>query len=611
MLLELSIRDFAIIDELRVAFEPGFNALTGETGAGKSILIDALGAVLGDRVGSDVVRTGARLARIEATFDVSALVDRPDVSAALDELGVEVDDGVVILAREVTAAGRSSARINGRAVTAGMLGRLGAHFVDIHGQSEHLTLLRPAAHLEILDRYAGLEDQRDELGRIVGELRGLQSRIGAIQAGARERAQRIDLLRFQVAEIEGAALRTGEEEELLRERTVLANSERLAAMSDEAHALLAGGDDAFESASVPAVAAIRQTRGLLIDLAEIDRSLEELGVRAEEALDALEDIAAEIRSYRDRIEADPARLEAVEERLDLIKDLKRKYGSTIDEVLAHGDRATRELEEMTGGEAGVEGLRERERELLADVGRRASALSARRCEAGERLARAVEQTIAELNMGRARFVASIEQSDDPEGVPFVGSNGEQRRVAVDATGVDRVEFQIAPNAGEALKPLGRIASGGEMARLMLALKSILSAADATPTLIFDEVDVGVGGRSGQVVGEKLSGLAADHQVLVISHLPQIAAFADAHFRIRKGERDGRVVSVVDPLDDAGRVEELAEMLDGLPVTNASRANAVEMLDRVRTWRAARADGAPLAGDGGKIVERERRADGSA
>jgi DNA repair protein RecN (Recombination protein N) len=262
-------------------------------------------------------------------------------------------------------------------------------------------------------------------------------------------------------------------------------------------------------------------------------------------------------------------------------------------VIRFGEDAARELDTLTGGGADVETLRARESELLAEIGQRASELSTARREAAELLAREVETAIAELNMGRARFAVDITQTDSPDGVPFRDADGEQRTVAVDQTGADRVEFLIAPNAGEALKPLGRIASGGETARLMLALKSILSAADATQTLIFDEVDVGVGGRSAQVVGEKLWRLSDGHQVLVITHLPQIAAFAEAHFRIAKGERGGRVVSQVEAVDLDERIEELAEMLDGLPVTETSRRNAREMLDRVAAWKAAR-DGAPVA-----------------
>jgi DNA repair protein RecN (Recombination protein N) len=301
MLLELSIRDFAIIDELRVGFEPGFNALTGETGAGKSILIDALGAVLGERVGGDVVRTGAKLARIEATFDVAALADRPDVAAALEELGIEPDDGLLILNREVQAGGRSSARINGRAATAGMLTRIGAHLVDIHGQSDHLSLLRPAEHLEILDRYAGLLPARQELAALVGDLRDVRARIADILGNARAREQRADLLRFQADEIAGANLRPGEEEDLLAERSVLANAERLALDAAGAHALIAGEDEVAEGAPLPALLALRQAGGLLADIAGIDETARPLAERLDELVYLLEDVAAETRAYRDRI----------------------------------------------------------------------------------------------------------------------------------------------------------------------------------------------------------------------------------------------------------------------------------------------------------------------
>jgi DNA repair protein RecN (Recombination protein N) len=593
MLLELSIRDFAIIDELRVAFEPGFNALTGETGAGKSILIDALGAVLGERVGADVVRTGAKGARIEATFELPAPEERPDLAAAMDEFGVDADEGVLILNREVQATGRSSARVNGRAATAGALARLGALLVDIHGQSDHLSLLRPGEHLALLDRYAGLQAERAALAEQVEQLRAVRSRIADVVGNARERAQRADLLRFQVDEIAAAGLAAGEEEELLAERSVLANAERLAGEAASAYALLAGDDDAAgDGLALPAVAALRQAATHLAEVAAVDEAMRPVAERLEELVYLGEDVATETRAYRDRIEADPARLATVEDRLADLKALKRKYGATIEEVIRFGEEAAAELEEMTGGEADVEALRAREETLLAEIGRRASALSAARTEAGERLARAVEAAIAELNMGRARFAVDVRQQPDDDGVPWRGPEGEERRVAVDASGADRVEFLIAPNSGEALKPLGRVASGGETARLMLALKSILSAADATPTLVFDEVDVGVGGRSGQVVGEKLWRLADKHQVLVITHLPQIAAFAEAHFRIAKGENDGRVVSRVETIEDEQRVDELAAMLDGLPVTEAARGSAREMMERVEGWKAAARSGAP-------------------
>ena len=592
MLLELAVRDFAIIDEVRIAFVPGLNALTGETGAGKSIMIDALGAVLGERVGSDVVRTGAKRAQIEATFDVSA-DPRTEFAAMLAEVGVEPEDGLLILRREIQASGRSLARVNGQMATAGTLARIGAALVDIHGQSDHLSLLRPAAQLEVLDRYAGTTRDRHELAELVGESRALRARIAEIVENAREREQRADLLRFQVNEISAAALAVGEDDSLAAQRLVLANAERLAADAGAAHDLLAGHET--DDGTLPAVEALRKAAQFAADIAAVDESAAVVSERLNDALFLVQDVTADLRDYRDRVEADPVRLAAIEDRLDELRRLQRKYGATIPEVTAFGERAARELEELTGGDADVEHLRERVALLEREIGARASALSRRRADAGLRLARAVEATIAEMNMGRSRFVVRVAQREDPDGVPAADAHGTTRTVAVDASGADEVVFLIAPNAGEALKPLARVASGGETARLMLALKSILSEADETPTLVFDEVDVGVGGRSGQVVGEKLWGLAHAHQVLVISHLAQIAAFADQHLRIAKGEAAGRVVSRVEPVTGDERLWELAAMLDGQPPTPASLRNAEAMAERVEQWKRGHAPKAGAVG----------------
>ncbi|MGH2533789.1 MAG: DNA repair protein RecN [Thermomicrobiales bacterium] len=582
MLVELSITDFAIIDELRIPFEPGLNALTGETGAGKSIIIDALGAVLGERVGADVVRSGAKGARIEATFDVGALAMRLDFGGICAELGIEPEEEILILNREVAVSGRSTARINGRATTASALARVGALLVDIHGQSDHLSLLRPSEHLDILDRYAGLGDERAAFAAIVRELHGVRDRIARVEGSARERAQRADLLAFQVNEIIEANPRVDEEEELLLERTVLANAERLATDAARAYKLLAEDDEAMGIAvAVAALSGLRQVSGDVAGIAAVDESMTDFASRFAEQVYLLEDFAHELRAYRDRIEADPARLEAVEERLDLLKTLKRKYGASIEEVIAYGERAGVELESLTGGESNVETLREREAELIDVAAEWAHQLSEARRDAAARLANETERSITELNMGRARFEVAITDAEDARGLPVRDGNG--RRVAFDEHGIDRVEFLLAPNAGEFLKPLARVASGGEMARLMLALKSILSVGDATPTLVFDEVDVGVGGRSGQVVGEKLWSLTGGHQVIVITHLAQIAAFASTHFRITKGERDGRVTTNVDVVSERARVDEIAAMLDGLPVTAAAQANAEALIERVATW----------------------------
>ena len=594
MLVELSIRDFAIIERLRVTFGPGFNALTGETGAGKSIIIDALGAILGERTGAEFVRAGAPSARVEGVFEVEGS-SATALRATLAEFGLSDDDAApdepLILSREITASGRSTARVNGRTITAGTLAKLGERLVDIHGQSDHLTLLRPANHIDMLDRYAGLTAEREELTAVVAELRGVRDRLASLDRDERELARRVDLLRFQADEIAAAKLRPDEEDELLAERRILASAGRLTDLAGLAYRKLSGAGDDFSGAKAPRAALdlLRQVNTALNELVTLDPTMEETRVAVEEQVYLLEDAAATIRDYRERIEGDPRRLEEIEERLTLIKDLQRKYGATLAEVIAFGAEAETELAGIAQGEARAEELRAREDELLTQIGKRAVALSAGRRAAGERLSAAVEAAIRELNMGRARFATQILQQDDPQGAPVRDAEGE-RHLWFDSHGVDRVEFLLAANAGEPLRPLARVASGGETARLMLALKSILSEVDTTPTLVFDEVDVGVGGRSGQVVGEKLWGLtagASHHQVLCISHLPQIAAFADSHFKISKQQTDDRTISNVQQIADEERVDEIAAMLDGVPLTEASRNNARVMLERVETWKAGR------------------------
>ena len=598
MLLEINIRDFAIIDRLRVDFGPGFNALTGETGAGKSIVVDALGAILGERTGAEFVRAGAASARVEGIFEVTG-PGAPALRALLQEFGLtdlgadEPRDEPLILSREITAAGRSTARVNGRTVTASTLAKLGERLVDIHGQSDHLTLLRPANHIDLLDRYAGLAAEREALSVVVAELREVRERLASLDHDERELARRIDLLGFQAEEITAANLRPDEEEALLGERRVLGSAERLTELAELTYRKLNGAStDDFAGGKAPRAALdlLRQANAALLELVRLDPAMQETQTAVEGQLYLLEDAAATIRDYRERVEADPRRLEEIEERLTLLKDLKRKYGATLEEVIAFGEQAGGELAQIGQREERAEELREREITLRDAIGARAERLSAQRRAAGERLGEAVIQSIAELNMGRARFAVQIDRADDPRGVPVADAEGDTRLLAFDDHGIDRVEFLLAANAGEPLRPLARVASGGETARLMLALKSILSEVDTTPTLVFDEVDVGVGGRSGQVVGEKLWGLTAGgqrHQVLCISHLPQIAAFADSHFKIAKRQLDDRTVSSVARIDNEERVDEIAAMLDGTPLTDASRANARVMLARTESWKAQR------------------------
>jgi len=577
MLVELAIRNFAIIEAVQIPFGPGLNVLSGETGAGKSILIDALGAVLGDRVSTDLVRTGAASASIDATFDLTCVPDRAALSRVLEELEIDDSDGQLILSREIHAGGRSSARLNGRPTTVSILAQIGSLLVDIHGQSDHLSLLKPAAQLQLLDRFAQSIPLREEFGRKLDDLRATQAALEQSRSGARERMQRVDLLRYQIEEINRAGLQRREEDELVADRARLANADRLAHEAATAYAALAGSDDLDLIGG--AIPSFRQSASIFESIAAIDPATKSIAERATELLYLAEDLATDVRSYRDAIDADPARLAAVEERLAEIRQLQRKYGSSIADILDHGRAAEDELERLTGSEVDTETLAAREEALSREVGELAAALSEKRAAVAESLAADVERSIARLNMGAAEFAVSLDRVEDARGVPIQSRDGTVKRFLVDASGMDRVTFLIAPNPGEALKPLSKIASGGETARLMLAMKSILSEADQTPALVFDEIDVGVGGRSGQVVGETLWSLTKNHQVVVITHLPQIAAYGDIHFQIAKIERDGRVVSTINALDNSTRQHELAAMLDGTPVTESSLQSAAEMLER--------------------------------
>jgi DNA repair protein RecN (Recombination protein N) len=561
MLLDLDIRNFAIMDELRIRFGAGLNALTGETGAGKSIIIDALGAVLGERTSADMVRTGAKTAYVDARFELDGLASARGIAELLDEHGVDAGDGELILSREIQAGGRSTARINGRTVTAALLGTLGQLLVDIHGQSDHLSLLRPAAQLAILDRYGELDADRSKIADVVREWRTVNSRLQAVDSGARERAQRLDLLRFQTEEIAAAMLRPGEEEDLERERSRLANAERLAQLIASTAGLI-GGDEVSETSAADGLRSATRSLG---DAAGLGASLQQLAERLVEATVLVEEIALDLRDYLGEIEANPERLDIVQERLELIKQLKRKYGGTVEEILAYAEEAQRELEALGGSDHDNVALRERAADLESRILVATEKLSAARSSAAKQLSREASLAASELNLGSMMFEIEVR--------PRTGST------QFDETGADIVEFMFAPNSGEVSKSLARVASGGETAHMMLALKSVLADSDHTPTLVFDEVDVGIGGRSGQMVGQKLQKLATGHQVIVITHLPQIAAVAEHHFKIRKDASTGRTTSRVVLLEAADRVDEIASMIDGEPPSATSRKAALEMLER--------------------------------
>lgn len=554
MLAELVITDFAIIDELRLRVAPGFNVLTGETGAGKSIIIDAVGALMGGRVETQMVRTGAQRAIVEGMFYLNETAH-----AALDPILKENDlfdddeSDMLLLSREIRANGRSTARANGRVVTAGLLKSIGEHLVDIHGQSEHLSLLRPKEHINLLDRYAETWEQRQQFASVVAQQRSVRKELDSLLRSEAELARRADLLKFQVEEIGDARLKEGEEEELTAERARLANAETLASLAGEAYAALYEGVDETPAA----LDALARAHKAIAGLAKIDPKLAELLATIESVNAQIDDLAREISHYRDGIEYSPKRLEFVEERLDLIKRLKRKYAPTgsIDDVLAFAQKAADELDRIEHSGERIEELREEEDRLLRELGTLGKQLSEARRRAADRLAASVESELNDLRMSGARFAVDIKWEPSVDGA-FV----DEDRFAFDATGLDKIEFLIAPNIGEGLKPLVKIASGGETSRLMLALKTVLSRADQTPTLIFDEIDQGIGGRVGTTVGQKLWGLSGNHQVMCITHLPQLAGYGDAHFKVEKTIDGERTVTRVGALDGQPRIDELAQML---------------------------------------------------
>ncbi len=593
MLAELRIRDLAIIEELELVFGPAFNVLTGETGAGKSIIIDAVGLLLGDRASQDIVRAGAERTEVEGVFRLSAAA-AARIAPLLAEHGLEGDDPTwLTLAREIRSGGRSIARVNGRAVSTALLGEIGGRLVDIHGQGEHLSLLRESEHVALLDRYAGLEARQAEVAAAVKRLRAVRNELDNLRQDERERAQRIDLLAYQVAEIQAARLDPDEPAQLEAERHRLANAEQLAALSSEALRLLREGSE--EQAS--ALDALGSAEQVLNRLARIDPGIGPLRDQLGEAVALLDDLARELGRYREDIEFNPQRLEEVEERLHLIRSLQRKYGDTVAEVLAYAERAAGELDVISHAEERIGDLEAEERELLMTVGRLGAQLSAARRAAGAVMARAIEAELQDLQMEQTRFAVAIAWTADDEGAivdaEAAGLAGElPGRYAFGSHGLDSVAFLVSANPGEPLRPLARVASGGETSLLMLALKTVLGRADETPTLIFDEIDQGIGGRVGGTVGRKLWGLTVHngegrsedggpvirHQVLCITHLPQLAAYGDEHFQVSKHVVGERTLTTVRLLTAEERLAELAHMMG--TESEAGLASIAEIMGEV-------------------------------
>lgn len=551
MLTELHIQNFAIIDKLDLRFDSGLIILTGETGTGKSIILDAIVMLIGGKADTTFVRTDSDAAFVEALFQLKG-PEKEAVHFILNREELMDDPNYVVLMREVRKEGRSVARINGRTVNVGLLKELGALLVDIHGQAEHLSLLDPRAHLGLLDRYAEVARLLSDYRQTYHTLLNLRRELSDLRKAQSDADRRIEMLTYQAEEIESARLKAGEDEELRKERDRLANAESLAQNAQEALAVL----DEGSSETPAATDLVGQAAQALATLAKIDAGQTELANQAELLLDTISDVIHGLRDYLEKIEFNPKRLEDVEERLDVLHSLTRKYGGDIPAVIAYGADARKQLETITGAADRINELEMQEAKLLEKLAKQGSMLSEKRKSAAIEMGKGIETELDDLKMESAQFGVDFQTKPDVNGAPMPDG----ARIAFDQNGFDRVEFLIAPNPGEGLKPLAKIASGGETSRLMLGLKNILASADEVPSLIFDEIDQGIGGRVGMVVGHKLWNLSRTHQVFCVTHLPQLAVFGDQHYQVQKIVDNGRTLTRVELLEGEPRLLELSQML---------------------------------------------------
>lgn len=552
MLRELRIKNFAVIETVTVPFAPGLNVLSGETGAGKSIVIDAILLVGGGRAQSDVIRGDAESATVEAVFEL------PRGSAAravLDAAGLAADEQAVVIRRELARSGRHRAFVDDSPVTVGLLERLGEHLVEIHGQHEHQRLLQPRLQLELLDRFAGAEDAVERVAGLHAKYRAGEEALERLRGADRDRAQREDLLRLQISELTAARLRVGEEEELRGERRRLQHAERVRTGLAEVSALLVDDREA-------ATSRLARAARILGDLGRLDPAFGEAATPLTAAAVHIEEALLAVRKLRDGVEAEPGRLESIDERLDVITRLKRKYGDSEAAMLAFCDSAVAEAERLERHEEVVAAEQRRVGELFAELKAAAAALSETRREAAGRLGPRIQRELRELGMERARFDIVVETAMPEE---------------ISPRGLEQVEFRFSANPGEEVRPLARIASGGELSRTMLAVEVVLAAYERVPTMVFDEVDAGVGGRMAGMVADKLAATGRGRQVLCVTHLAPIAARANRHLLVAKAVRGGRTRAGVSVLTGADRVEEIARMLGGGPLTDTARRHARELL----------------------------------
>jgi len=551
MLTELHIQNFAIIDKLDLRFGSGLIILTGETGAGKSIILDAVVMLIGGKADTTFVRTDSDAALVEGVFQVKG-PEKDAVNEILSREELMDDPNYVVLSREIRKEGRSVARVNGRTVAVSLLKEIGALVVDIHGQAEHLSLLDSRAHLGLLDRYAEVARPLNDYRQTYHALQNLRHELGELRKAQADAERKTEMLTYQAEEIEAARLKVGEDEELRKERDRLANAESLAQNAQEALAILDDGSPEMPAASD----LMGQAAQALAALAKIDSAQNELANQAEVLLDTMSDIVHTLRDYLEEVEFNPKRLDEVEERIDLIYSMTRKYGGSIPAVIAYGQEARKQLETITGAAERINELELEEAKLLNKLAQQGSLLSDKRKSSAVAMAKGIETELGDLRMSSAKFKVDFQTKPDQNGVPLENGN----RIGFDHNGFDKVEFLIAPNPGEGLKPLVKIASGGETSRLMLGLKNVLAGADEVPSLIFDEIDQGIGGRVGMTVGQKLWNLSRTHQVFCVTHLPQLAVFGDEHYQVQKLIQGNRTLTRVERLDGEPRLLELSQML---------------------------------------------------
>ena len=567
MLQSLYLENIALIEKLGIELFPGFNVLTGETGAGKSIIIDAVNFVLGERTSRDLIRNGAARAKVEAVFNLN---EGDAAFAALDALGIEYDGNELILSRELSAAGRNACRVNGTLVPVASLKSVSDTLVDIHGQHEHQALLDAENHISYLDAYCHAESLPiiEKIDAIVSRRSELMLKRNSGFSSEREREREMDMLRYQIEEIASANLEAGEEERLNAEKTVLLNAERIRTALETAHMALSGAEEGS------ALSAIDTARRSMRDIAALNKDYEALGDKIEELYYAAEDISFVLRDTSENVESDMQRLEEIEQRLKLISDLKRKYGRTVEDVIDFGKDAGTKLNELENAEALAAELDAKLDKLKAEYNVAADELSKVRRAAGDRLKRDVLNELKDLGMAKAMFDVALSDA----------SGGEPRK-----GGRETAEFMLSANPGEPLKPLEKVASGGELSRIMLCFKSIFADNDRVPTLIFDEIDTGISGRTAAVVGEKMLGIAKKHQVIGVTHLAQIAALADAHLMVRKYDDGKNTFVETRQLNEEEKVQRIAQMMDGESDSPSALTHARELIARADKIKEKTAD----------------------